>query len=118
MAEIGILVAFLAGLVSFLSPCVLPLIPAYLTFLAGTTLEQAKTAADYLKARRQIFLSSAFFVLGFSVIFSVLGVALQSVLSAYAYDLKNYLGYVGGLVIIFFGLLLLGVVKIEALQKE
>lgn len=111
MAELTLFLAFAAGLVSFLSPCVLPLIPAFLTYLAGN-------AASTKASRGQIFLSSVFFVLGFSVVFSVLGVLLQSVLSGVAYDLRAYLGYIGGAFIIFFGLLLTGLVKLEFLQRE
>ena len=68
--------------------------------------------------RKRIFLNSVFFVLGFSIVFSLLGVLLHSVLSGIAYDLRTYLGYVGGAVIIFFGLVLLGVIKIGVLQAE
>ncbi|MBI5226732.1 sulfite exporter TauE/SafE family protein [Candidatus Micrarchaeota archaeon] len=116
MAEITLWLALAAGLFSFLSPCVLPLIPAFLTYLAGTSGTEAHH--DPTKARAAIFLSSVFFVLGFSVVFSILGVLLQGVLSNIAYDLRTYLGYVGGLFIIFFGLLLTGIIKVDFLQKE
>jgi cytochrome c-type biogenesis protein len=114
MAEITIILAFFAGLASFLSPCVLPLIPAYLTFLAGTTVQEKYS----LELRTRIFLSSVFFVLGFSVVFSLLGVLLQGVLSSIAYDLQIFLGYIGGIVIMLFGLILLGVIRIGALETE
>lgn len=116
MADITVLLAFAAGLVSFLSPCVLPLIPAFLTYLAGSASKQ--TENDVSKTRGAIFLSSVFFVLGFSFVFSLLGVLLQGVLSSVAYDLRTYLGYVGGAFIIFFGLLLTGLVKVDFLQQE
>ncbi|MBU1197717.1 cytochrome c biogenesis protein CcdA [Candidatus Micrarchaeota archaeon] len=116
MVEITLALAFLAGLISFLSPCVMPLIPAYLTFLAGTT---AKDVQDKVEGvRKRIFLSSVFFVLGFGVVFSLIGVLLQSVLSSIAFDVQRYLGYVGGAVIILFGLILIGVLKIPFLQAE
>lgn len=113
MAELTILLAFIAGVVSFLSPCVLPLIPAYLTFLAGTTLK----AGYDPRTRARIFLSSVSFVLGFSAIFSVLGVLLQSALSTIAYDLQVMLGYIGGLLIMAFGLMLIGILSIPALES-
>ena len=69
-------------------------------------------------ARLRIILSSVFFVLGFSVVFSIAGVLLQSVLSSVAFDARNYLNWIAGLVIIFFGLFMLGVIKINFLQKE
>lgn len=116
MADITLPLAFIAGLVSFLSPCVLPLIPAFLTFIAGTTLQQGKAITP--DERMKIIVASFFFVLGFSTVFAVLGVLLQSVLEAYAYDVRNYLGYIGGIIIIFFGLVMLGVVKIPLLEQE
>lgn len=113
MANISVLIAFFAGLVSFLSPCVLPLIPAYLTYLAGTTLKSEYT----LENRTRIFLNSVSFVLGFSVVFSLLAVLLQSFLSEVAYDVQTYLGYVGGTIIIVFGLQLTGIIQLSALAK-
>lgn len=68
--------------------------------------------------RWQIFINSAFFVLGFSIIFSVVGVLLQSVLSNVAYTVQNWLGYIGGTIIILFGLYLLGFIKIGFLDRE
>jgi cytochrome c-type biogenesis protein len=65
-----------------------------------------------------IFLNSVFFVLGFSVIFSLVGVLLQSVLSEVSYSVQQWLGYIGGIIIIFFGIYLLGLVKIPFLEKE
>lgn len=116
MTDVTLPIAFAAGVVSFLSPCVLPLLPAFLTFIAGTTLQKGTTLSH--DDRIKIALASFFFVLGFSVVFSVLGVLLQSVLEAYAYDLRNYLGYIGGAVIIFFGLVMMGFIRIDALEKE
>lgn len=114
MAQISLIIAFIAGIVSFLSPCVLPLIPAYLTFLAGTSTQQEYSP----EMRTRIFMSSVFFVLGFSVLFSVLGILFQSVLSGVAYSVQTYLSYLGGAVIIFFGLMMMGVVEIPALNAE
>ncbi|HLD59722.1 MAG TPA: cytochrome c biogenesis protein CcdA [Candidatus Bilamarchaeaceae archaeon] len=116
MAEFTIILAFLAGLVSFLSPCVLPLVPAYLTFLAKTSVDEIKK--DSVKARTKIFLSSLSFVIGFSLVFSLLGVLLQSILSDVAYELRTYLGYIGGTIIIGFGLVLLGIINLDFLKQE
>ena len=116
MVELTIPLAFIAGFVSFLSPCVLPLIPAFLTFLASSSVEEAKT--NPAKARIKIFASTFLFVLGFAVVFSLLGVLLQSILSSIAYDVRNILGYIGGIIIILFGLMLMGVIKIPALEVE
>jgi cytochrome c-type biogenesis protein len=113
MAEVTIALAFLAGVISFLSPCVLPLIPAYLTYLAGTTLKSEYT----LKNRTRIFLNSVSFVLGFSVVFSLLAVLLQSILSEVAYEAQTYLGYLGGIIIIIFGLQLTGIIQLSVLAR-
>ncbi|MBI4360489.1 sulfite exporter TauE/SafE family protein [Candidatus Micrarchaeota archaeon] len=116
MAEVTLLLAFAAGLISFLSPCVLPLIPAFLTYLAGSSSNELQKNPS--QAKKKIFFSSVFFVLGFSVVFSLLGVLLQSVLSGVAFDLRTYLGYLGGAFIIFFGLTLTGLIQIDFLQKD
>ncbi len=111
-SEFGFFIAFLAGLVSFLSPCVLPIIPGFLSYLAGTSLDESKNH------RLAIFVNSLFFVLGFSVIFALLGVILNTILASVAYDATLWAGRVGGVIIIFFGLYLTGLIKISALEKE
>ncbi|MBI5699627.1 sulfite exporter TauE/SafE family protein [Candidatus Saganbacteria bacterium] len=105
-------VAFLGGLVSFLSPCVLPLIPGFLAYLAGTSLSEAQSK------KREIFLNSLFFVLGFSAVFSLLGVLLNSILEGAAFEILVWLSRVGGIIIIFFGIYLMGFIKIPFLEKE
>ena len=102
--------SFVAGIVSFLSPCVLPLIPGFLAYLAGTT---GGTAS-----RGRIFLNTVFFVLGFAVVFSLIGVLLNSLLAPFANDAKTWLGYIGGTIIMFFGLVLTGLVRVGFLEKE
>jgi cytochrome c-type biogenesis protein len=113
MGEITLIVAFVAGIVSFLSPCVLPIIPGFLAYLAGTSLND-KGKSDRLR----IFMNSVFFVLGFSVVFAVLGVLLNTLLERVAYDALVWLSRVGGLIIIFFGLYLAGILKIPFLERE
>lgn len=112
MLDIPILVALLAGLVSFLSPCVLPIIPGFMAYLAGTTLSESGPK------RKDIFINSLFFVLGFSSIFALLGVLLNTVLDLVAYDVQLWLARVGGAIIIFFGLYLTGLIKLPFLEKE
>jgi len=109
--NLSIAVAFMAGLISFIAPCVLPLIPGYLAFLAsGAEGEKPK--------RKEIFLSSVFFVLGFSFVFALLGVLLNTLLSNVAYDVQSWLSRIGGVIIILFGLYLTGLIKPKFLQKE
>jgi cytochrome c-type biogenesis protein len=110
--ELTITVAFIAGLISFLSPCVLPIIPGFIGYLAGS-----RSGGEEPK-RWESFLASLFFVLGFSFIFSLLGVLLNTVLEAVAYDVQIWLGRVGGVIIILFGLFLTGLIRIAFLEKE
>jgi len=112
MTTIPLTVAFIAGLVSFLAPCVLPLIPGYLAYLAGVG------SQDGSKGRREIFLNSLFFVIGFSLVFALLGVLLNTLLTNVAYDAQIWLSRIGGFIIIGFGLYLTGLVKIPFLDRE
>lgn len=112
MVEVSIIVAFIGGIVSFLSPCMLPIIPGFLSYLAGTSLSESKSK------RMDIFLNSVFFVLGFSLVFALLGVLLNSILANVAYDAQVWLARVGGSIIIFFGLYLVGLIKVPFLERE
>jgi cytochrome c-type biogenesis protein len=104
--------AFGAGLVSFLAPCVLPIIPGFLAYLGGVTTGEQKSN------RKELFLNSLFFVLGFSVIFALLGVLLQTVLRNVGPEIQTWLGRIGGLIIIIFGLYLVGLLHIGFLEKS
>src|SRR3989344_2669924 len=98
MPEIPIVIAFAAGLISFLSPCILPLVPGFLAYLGGSSLEESG------KNRRNVFFSSVFFVLGFTVIFASLGVLLNTALESIAYDVQLWISRIGGLLMVVFGL--------------
>lgn len=112
MDTLSLGIALGAGLVSFLSPCVLPIIPGFLAYLAGTTLEESATK------RKEIFLNSFFFVLGFSLVFALLGVLLNTLLEAVAYDAQVWLARIGGGLIIFFGLYLAGILSAPFLERR
>lgn len=112
MADVSIIAAFIAGLISFLAPCVLPIIPGFLAYLGGSSISEGKVN------RKEVFLNSVFFVLGFSVVFAGLGVLLNTVLEGVAYDAQIWLARAGGLIIIFFSLFLIGVIKIPFLERE
>ena len=103
--------AFTAGLISFASPCVLPIIPGFLAYLGGSSVQESGTH------RMRIFLNSAFFVLGFASIFSLLGVLLNTVLIHIAYGAQLWLGRIGGLIMIFFGLYLTGLIHVWSLDR-
>lgn len=109
---VAIATSFAAGVVSFLAPCVLPIIPGFLAYLAGTPI------ADASKHRRQVFVHSLLFVIGFSVVFALLGVLLNTILEAIAYDVQAWLSRIGGLIIIFFGLYLTGLIHIFWLEQK
>jgi cytochrome c-type biogenesis protein len=109
--SLGAAVAFLAGVLSFLSPCVLPLVPSYLGFVTGFTLEEMSGR------RRLAMLHSLLFVVGFSLVFILLGAsatALGRVLNYY----QEWVTRIGGVIIIFFGLYLVGVIKLRFLEQE
>ncbi len=110
MAEITFFIAFIAGIISFFAPCILPLIPAFLGFLAGQKVEKT--------SRWKLFGHSFLFVLGFGSVFSLVGVLLNSILSNVAYTAQIWLSRAAGIIIILFGFYLLGFIKPEFLQKE
>jgi cytochrome c-type biogenesis protein len=109
------ILAFFAGLTSFLSPCVLPLVPGYLSMISGAGLEELKVAEARLM--RRVMVNSIVFILGFSVVFIALGLAatgVGQVLGMY----KHTLARIAGVVIIVFGLHLTGIFKIKALYTD
>jgi len=114
MAEVTLVIAFIAGLVSFLSPCVLPIIPGFLSYLSGISASEA----DSSRGRAVIFLNTLFFVLGFTLVFSILGVLINSIFSDVAFSIRGWLGRIGGVIIILFGLTLMKVVRLPFLEKE
>lgn len=106
-----LLFAVTAGLASFLSPCVLPVIPAFLAHLGGTSLGEDVS-------RKRLFLSSLLFVLGFSLVFAVLGVLLNSFLRDASSEILVWLSRLAGAVIIVFGLHLAGLLEFRFLEQE
>ncbi len=109
--SLGIFVAFSAGLLSFLSPCVLPLVPSYIGFLTGMM------APDAVQRRRVTVTHALFFVLGFTLVFLALG-AGASAFGAALKSQKILITRIGGAFIILFGLWTLGVIKLDFLQRE
>jgi cytochrome c-type biogenesis protein len=107
--------AFLAGLISFLSPCVLPLVPGYVSLISGAGVEELKTQENQLL--RKLMLNSAAFILGFSVVFITLG-AISTEVGQFLAMYKSKLSIVAGVVIILFGLHLTGIFKIKALYTD
>ena len=116
MTEISYFYVVLAGLLSFLSPCVLPIVPGYLCFMAGTSLDKLQVDHDNITKKR-VFKFSLSFVLGFSTVFVVLG-ASATLLSSVVYEYLDYLRIAGGIIIIIFGIHFMQVIQIPFLNRE
>jgi cytochrome c-type biogenesis protein len=113
---LGLAVAFMAGVFSFLSPCVLPLIPSYATFITGMSLDEL-TAGERTRARRAVLVHGLLFVGGFTLVFLALGASatfLGSLLRVYS----EWVGRVGGVVLLAFGLYLLGLLRLPGAGRE
>ncbi len=114
--QLNIATAFLAGLLSFISPCVLPLIPAYLSFLTGSSLEELK--ADQSAAQRtRVLLHALAFIAGFTIVFMLIGLSASAVGSVFD-QYKDWIARIGGAVIVILGLNMIGVFKIPFLAMD
>jgi cytochrome c-type biogenesis protein len=109
------LAAFVAGLISFLSPCVLPLVPGYVSLISGVGVEQLKLKEGQLF--RKVMLNSAAFIIGFSIVFITLG-AISTEVGQVLAQYKALLARIAGVVIILFGLHLTGILQIKALLAD
>ena len=119
MAEISIVIAFLAGIGSFFAPCILPMVPAFLAYISGTTLSEIKTKDNVISINKaNVFFNSIFFVLGFSVVFSALGVAINSIFYENANQIISEFNQIGGIIIIGFGVYMILSYKIRILNVE
>ena len=116
-SSVSLAAAFLAGLVSFISPCVLPIVPGYLSFISGVNVTQFKEGGAPRDLVRRVALTSLFFVLGFSTVFVALGAAATYV-GSLLQDHKRALAVVGGVVIIVLGLHTAGLFRIDWLLSE
>jgi cytochrome c-type biogenesis protein len=124
LVETSVLVSALAGAGSFFSPCILPIVPAFISYLSGTTLSEVQNAGDGAQVavkrmtRLNIFLNTVYFVLGFSLVFAVLGVIFNSVLANVGTGFQGTLQSIGGVVIIAFGAYLVLATKFHSLNFE
>jgi len=116
MTDVNIFVAFTAGIFSFLSPCVLPLIPSYLSFISGVSLEEMRASHFTNPVRRRLLLNSLAFISGFSLVFVSLG-ASASFLGSYFLSYRSFIRVSGGVFILAVGIYLLGFVKISGLDR-
>ncbi|MFB4167398.1 cytochrome c biogenesis CcdA family protein [Virgibacillus sp. JSM 102003] len=115
MSEINIFLAFGAGFLSFISPCVLPLYPAFLSYITGMSVNEIKE--DNKMLNRKSLLHTIFFLLGFSSIFIILGFS-ASFVSEFLTTYKVIIRQIGAILIIFFGLVIVGIFNFQFLMKD
>lgn len=115
--SVGLAVAFAAGLLSFLSPCVLPLIPSYVTFITGMTLDELTGPSQGGREKRLVLVHGVLFVVGFTLVFVTLGASATFLGSLFAYA-SRWVERVGGVLLILFGLYLLDLVRIPGAARD
>jgi cytochrome c-type biogenesis protein len=115
--EITLLAAFAAWFLSFVSPCVLPLIPGYISFVSGVSVEEMRSDVAPATSRLQIFLTSLAFVLGFSIVFVALGASATAV-GKFLFAKLPLLSKIAGVILIVFGLHTMGVFRLAFLESE
>ena len=116
MADVNLFVAFSAGIFSFLSPCVLPIIPSYLSFISGVSLEEMRSVEVASHIRKRVLLNSLAFISGFSLVFISLGASV-SFLAGFFLSYRSLIRVLGGIFILAVGIYLLGVVKFSVLDR-
>lgn len=112
-----IIPAFLAGLLTFLAPCTLPIVPGYLGFISGVSADDLQDPRQAHSLRRRIFVNGFYFIVGFSIIFIILG-SLIGLAGAALTPFRVWLSRIGGLFVIFFGLMMLNIVRLPILSQE
>lgn len=122
MENVSLLAAFVAGILSFISPCVLPLIPGYLSYISGVSLEDMRGTGSAAfsvspEVRRRVIVTSLFFILGFSLVFVSLG-ASATFLGQFLMSRLQLLGQIAGVIIVIFGLHTMGILRIGWLYQE
>lgn len=118
MISPGIISIFFAGMITFLAPCTLPLLPGYLAFISGISLQDAQNQDRARRARGRIFLNGALFVFGFSAVFVLMGTLVGLTGVTFLVPYRMWLGKIGGIFVILFGLHMLGVLHIPFLMRE
>ena len=115
--NVSLLTAFFAGVLSFLSPCVLPLIPGYISFISGESVQALRNSEEIRTTRKRVILSSLFFVIGFSFIFILLG-ASATTLGRFLLKYLKIFSIIAGIIVIILGLHMTGILRIKALYYE
>lgn len=117
MKDVSYSLSFLAGVLSFLSPCVMPLVPSYVSFITGISFEDLTGESDRARVRFLTITNSLAFILGFSAIFMSLG-ASSSAIGRFLFDYQESIRIIGGILIIIFGLFVMGFLKMDFLSRE
>jgi cytochrome c-type biogenesis protein len=117
MNELTYLGAFAAGILSFLSPCVVPLIPSYLSFITGVSFEELHSGKNQKEIRKRTMFNSLVFIAGFTLVFVSLG-ASSSYLGSVFQQFRDVIRIVGGILVIIFGIYLTGIIRIGFLSKQ
>jgi cytochrome c-type biogenesis protein len=115
--DVSLIAAFAAGFLSFVSPCVLPLIPGYISFVSGVSLEEMRGDAPPATSRLQVFVTSLAFVIGFSLVFIALG-ASATAIGKFLFAKLPLLTKIAGVILIIFGLHTMGVFRLAFLETE
>jgi len=117
ISQISLFAAFSAGLLSFISPCVLPLVPSYLSYITGLSVENLAKVEERERFKSAILLNALLFIAGFSTVFIAFG-ASASLIGQVLYEYQDIIRKVGGILIIIFGLYLLGILKLSFFMTE
>jgi cytochrome c-type biogenesis protein len=115
--EVSIPLAFLGGILSFVSPCVLPLVPSYISFITGISFEEI-TSDDGRELKKVIFFNSLLFILGFSTVFVVILGASAQIFGSVFMEYQSVIRKIGGIVIVLLGIHIIGVINFKFLQRE
>jgi len=117
ISQISLFAAFSAGLLSFISPCVLPLVPSYLSYITGLSVENLAKVEERERFKSAIMVNAILFIAGFSTVFIAFG-ASASLIGQVLYEYQDIIRKIGGILIIIFGLYLLGILKLNILMTE
>lgn len=117
ITQVSLFAAFSAGLLSFISPCVLPLVPSYLSYITGLSVENLAKVEERERFKSAILLNALLFIAGFSTVFIAFG-ASASLIGQVLYEYQDIIRKIGGVLIIIFGLYLLGILKLNIFMTE
>lgn len=117
LSETSLMTAFLAGLLSFISPCVLPLVPSYLMYLSGLSFQQLAHSDDHAMVKKAVLMNALLFIVGFSIVFIGFG-ASASLLGHMLLDYQDVIRKAGAILMIVFGLHMSGIIRLKCLMLE